>query len=129
MSESGQPAGGLWAPLALDELTRLLSPARAPWWVACGVAIDLFMGRRGHGDLDVEILRRDLSRVARAMEGWSLCPRGRNRPRIGLAEGRREFGPGGVAGGLPNCRLEGLRSRAPAPDKLFGNTPWLEGMT
>jgi hypothetical protein len=45
-----------------------------PWWIAGGVAIDLFVGRRtrDHGDLDVEVLARDQDRVRGVLEGWDL---------------------------------------------------------
>jgi len=74
MSDEFDPAGGRWEPIALDGLARLFRQVDAPWWVAGGVALDLFVGRptREHGDLDVEILRRDLSDFAGAIRGWSL---------------------------------------------------------
>jgi hypothetical protein len=45
-----------------------------PWWVAGGVAVELFCatGFRGHGDLDVEILRTDAAELAAALPGWEL---------------------------------------------------------
>ena len=46
----------------------------APWWVAGGWAIDLFLGRvtRSHQDVDIAILRRDQMAVQQHLAGWSL---------------------------------------------------------
>lgn len=43
-----------WRP---EQVTRLLAGVAAPWYVAAGWAIDLFLGgeRRTHGDLEVAI--------------------------------------------------------------------------
>jgi hypothetical protein len=77
---------GRWAPLSIPQLTRLLAPARFPWWVAGGHALDLFLGRttRPHDDLDVEVLRRDQHKAQRLLAGqdWDLhvAAGGRLRP-------------------------------------------------
>src|SRR5215471_1515454 len=74
MSDQTQPADGRWQPMASAELIPLFRSVSAPWWVAGGLAIDLFLGRttRSHGDLDAEVLRRDLPPFAGALQGWSL---------------------------------------------------------
>lgn len=48
-----------------DAAPAALARAGAPWWIAGGWAVDLFVGRttRAHEDLDVVILRRDEQRV------------------------------------------------------------------
>jgi hypothetical protein len=63
-----------WSPLTPHEAADALADLGAPWWIAGGWAIDLFLGRttRPHGDLDVEILRRDQSELPRALTGWDL---------------------------------------------------------
>ncbi|MFD2673079.1 nucleotidyltransferase domain-containing protein [Marinicrinis sediminis] len=45
-----------------------------PWWVAGGWSIDLFLNRktREHQDVDVVVLRQDLSRVLRYFESWRI---------------------------------------------------------
>jgi len=77
---------GRWDPLSVPELARLLAPARFPWWVAGGHALDLFVGHttRPHGDLDVEVLRRDQHAAQRLLAGWGwdlhVAASGRLRP-------------------------------------------------
>lgn len=63
-----------WQPLTLRELREVLRGLEAPWWIAGGWAIDLFLGRqtRPHEDLDVLILRRDQLRVQQHLHGWRL---------------------------------------------------------
>jgi hypothetical protein len=48
-------SGKSWRTLTPHEAVVLLSVLRAPWWVAGGWALDLFLGKvtRAHGDLDV----------------------------------------------------------------------------
>jgi hypothetical protein len=58
-------------------LRRALTPlsgCQAPYWVAGGWALDLFLGRitRPHHDIDVAILRRDQAVVQRYLADWSL---------------------------------------------------------
>jgi len=67
-------APGRWAPLTPQEAVLAMARFGSPWWVAGGWAIDLFLGRqtRGHGDLDIEILRRDQLELRRALGGWQL---------------------------------------------------------
>jgi hypothetical protein len=54
------------------------------WWIAGGHAIELFVGRpiRGHGDLEVGVLRRDQFVVREHLKGWDLraASRGTLRP-------------------------------------------------
>jgi hypothetical protein len=66
---------GPWSPLALDEAARLMDGLGAPWWVAGGWAIDLFLGRttRPHADLDLAMLRREQGALlALERDGWEL---------------------------------------------------------
>lgn len=50
-----------WEPLGLEEVKQLLAPVSAPWWIAGGRALDMFIGHetRTHVDIDVAVLRRD----------------------------------------------------------------------
>ena len=64
--------GARWEPLPLAELRALLEPQPARWWIAGGVALELFAGRRWreHGDIDAGILRGEQSAAFAALEGW-----------------------------------------------------------
>lgn len=65
---------GEWDPLDVLEAAALLGSLPLPWWIAGGQALDLFIGRstREHGDLDVEVLRRDQLALQEALAGWDL---------------------------------------------------------
>lgn len=65
---------GAWSPLSLPEVAGLFRGLRAPWWIAGGWAIDLFVGRptRPHHDVDVQILRDDQRAIRAALAGWDL---------------------------------------------------------
>ena len=85
---------GHWEPLGVREAATFLAGLPAPWWIAGGWAIDLFVGRqtRAHGDLDVEVLRRDQLVVQRLLTGWDLRAAGGGRlrrwpPAAPLADG------------------------------------------
>ncbi len=64
--------GARWEPLSLAELRALLESLPARWWIAGGVALELFAGRhwRPHGDIDAGILRGEQSAAFAALEGW-----------------------------------------------------------
>jgi hypothetical protein len=51
-----------------------LTGSAAPWRVAGGGALDLFLGRvtRSHADVDVAVLRRDQLAVQRHLADWAL---------------------------------------------------------
>lgn len=44
-----------WSPLSAEEVASVLEGMPAPWWIAGGWALDLFVGRttRAHEDMDV----------------------------------------------------------------------------
>ncbi|MCT2594766.1 amino acid transporter [Streptomyces sp. N2-109] len=76
---------GPWEPAPLSEVVALFSTLRTPWWVAGGYAIELAVGRalRGHGDIDVLLLRRDQLAVQQLMptwQWWAADPPGTLRP-------------------------------------------------
>ncbi|MFE0702041.1 nucleotidyltransferase domain-containing protein [Streptomyces sp. NPDC058872] len=57
-----------------EAMALLFARADFPWWIAGGCAIELAVGRelRGHGDLDVLVLRRDQAPVRAALADWDL---------------------------------------------------------
>lgn len=61
-------------PVTPTEVATILGDLGAPWWVAGGWAIDLFIGTqtRGHSDLDVAILRADQHLLYAHLESWDL---------------------------------------------------------
>jgi hypothetical protein len=76
---------GRWEPLSVGEVAALFAPLPAPWWIAGGWAIDLFVGSptRPHDDIDVQILRRDqliIQETLRDWELWAVGPPGTLRP-------------------------------------------------
>jgi hypothetical protein len=64
-----------WEPLRPGDAAVLLRDLDAPWWIAGGWSLDLFLGAdtRPHKDLDVAVLRRDQRRVFEALPGWELA--------------------------------------------------------
>ena len=63
-----------WDPLGIDDIRRHLDPTGVDWWIAGGVAIDLFLGwsSRIHEDVDVELFRRDRDILHDAFAGWEI---------------------------------------------------------
>jgi hypothetical protein len=63
-----------WEPMTPEQVCQLLRDAPAPWWIAGGWAIDLFLGRqtRSHGDADVLIQRKDQLVFQEFLFGWDL---------------------------------------------------------
>ena len=59
--------------LPVDAL-RLFDDVGAPWWIAGGWGIDLWLGEqtREHVDLDVAILRRDQQLFRETLSDWDL---------------------------------------------------------
>jgi hypothetical protein len=65
----------LWNPLTPDEVASVFESLGIQWWVAGGLAIDLFVchATRDHGDIDVAMLRRDLPAVRPLLGSWDIC--------------------------------------------------------
>ena len=65
---------GEWRPVPAAQLRALLDAQPARWWIAGGLALEMFAGRswRAHGDVDAGILRADQPRVFAALAGWEL---------------------------------------------------------
>jgi Aminoglycoside-2''-adenylyltransferase len=68
------PSHESWHPLTPNEAVSLLSDLRAPWWVAGGWALDLYLGNvtRAHKDLDIGTFRKDVAIVLAALPGWEF---------------------------------------------------------
>jgi hypothetical protein len=60
--------------MSISEVQRRFAGAGIDWWIAGGVAIDLFLGweTRPHADLDVEMFRSDSAQLFEIFEGWDL---------------------------------------------------------
>jgi hypothetical protein len=63
-----------WLPLSPRETAKLLADLRAPWWVAGGWAIDLFLGRqtRPHADTDTALLRGTEPALREVLPAWDI---------------------------------------------------------
>ena len=68
-----------WAAWRPEEVQRGLAGVEAPWYVAAGWAIDLFLGgqRREHDDLEIAVPRDRFGEVAEALDGFELFVVGR----------------------------------------------------
>ena len=65
---------GTWESVDPTHAAAWFSSIDAPWWFAGGWALDLHLGRqsRPHADLDVGILRRDISHVRERLAPWDM---------------------------------------------------------
>ncbi len=63
-----------WEPITIDEVQSRFEPTGVDWWVAGGVAIDMFLGwqTRPHEDLDIEMFKTDRDALFDVFEGWEL---------------------------------------------------------
>lgn len=63
-----------WKPLTLDEVRERFAGFDVDWWVAGGVAIDLFVGweTRPHEDIDLEMFRGDRDVLFDVFDGWEM---------------------------------------------------------
>ncbi|MFT4100795.1 MAG: hypothetical protein QM674_07115 [Burkholderiaceae bacterium] len=63
-----------WDPASPGDAAAWLANVAAPWWIAGGWAIDMFLDRetRSHKDLDVGILRRDVGEVLGSIPGFEV---------------------------------------------------------
>jgi hypothetical protein len=67
-------AAGSWRALHPTDAADLLASSDRLWWIAGGWALELFRGThsRPHADLDVGVLRRDLSSVLGSFSTWEV---------------------------------------------------------
>lgn len=63
-----------WEPLTPRQLAERLADLGAPWLVAGGWALDLFLGRqtRAHDDVEIAIFRGDEPVLVKRLSGWEL---------------------------------------------------------
>jgi hypothetical protein len=63
-----------WERFDPARLLKVMHGFDAPWWIAGGWALDLWMGRetRTHQDVDVAILRGDQQKLYEALSAWGL---------------------------------------------------------
>jgi hypothetical protein len=63
-----------WAEFRPEEVYAALARMNAPWWIAGGWAVDLFLGyeTRKHADIEIAVLRKDQLELRRALAGWDL---------------------------------------------------------
>lgn len=64
----------IWKPITLDEAVERFSAVDVDWWIAGGLAIDLFLGweSRHHDDIDIEMFRKDRDSLFDVFPGWEL---------------------------------------------------------
>ncbi len=63
-----------WQALQPRDAVSLLAGIDVPWWIAGGWALEMFRGTitRPHTDLDVGVLRRDISTVLDRLSSWEM---------------------------------------------------------
>ena len=68
------PPSLIWRALEPPAAHQIMRAVDAPWWIAGGWAIDLFVGARTreHKDLDVGVRRADASRIIAALFEWEF---------------------------------------------------------
>ena len=69
-----EPDLSLWEAWRPEQVAALLAGVQAPWCVAAGWAIDLFLGkeRRVHEDLEIAVPREQFSEIAGTLAGYEL---------------------------------------------------------
>jgi hypothetical protein len=69
-----EPDVGKWDPWRPDEAARLLEEVDAPWYVAGGWAIDLFLGgkRRDHEDLEIAVPNSRFDEIVEALPDFEF---------------------------------------------------------
>jgi hypothetical protein len=69
-----EPDLTLWDAWRPEHVSALLAGVQAPWYVAAGWAIDLFLGqeRREHQDLEIAVPRDRFGGIAERLSGFEL---------------------------------------------------------
>ncbi len=65
---------GRWEPLSLTAAVEMFSGAPLRWWMSGGHALELHLGQswRGHDDIDVSVIRRDVPALRSILDGWDV---------------------------------------------------------
>jgi hypothetical protein len=63
-----------WNPLSIPEIVISFEEVSVPWWIAGGLALDLFLGweTRPHADIDIEMFRSDRDVLFEVFPDWDL---------------------------------------------------------
>lgn len=63
-----------WHPLSIPEVRGRFDAVPIPWWIAGGLALDLFLGweTRPHADIDIEMFRSDRDVLFDVFPDWDL---------------------------------------------------------
>lgn len=63
-----------WQPLTIEQAQTRFEPFEVDWWIAGGVAIDLFLGwkSRDHEDIDLEMFNTDREVLFDVFPDWDL---------------------------------------------------------
>jgi hypothetical protein len=85
---SVEPDLSKWDAWRPTDAARLFAGVQAPWYIAAGWAIDLFLGgqRREHEDLEIAVPQLRFAEIAEALKGFELfvpVGPGRVRPLVG----------------------------------------------
>ena len=74
MGDAFPPDLTKWAAWQPDEAAERLAAVAAPWCVAAGWALDLFLGgqRREHEDLEIAVPRERFGEIAQALAGFDF---------------------------------------------------------
>jgi aminoglycoside-2''-adenylyltransferase len=69
-----EPDLNLWDAWPPEQVAALLAGVHAPWYVAAGWAIELFLGeaRREHEDLEIAVPRERFPEIAEKLAGFEL---------------------------------------------------------
>lgn len=75
VAQTFAPDVSKWEAWRPDQVSLVLANVEAPWYVAGGWAIDLFLGgqRREHEDLEIAVPSRRFHEIADALEGLEIC--------------------------------------------------------
>jgi predicted acetyltransferase len=74
MPPADRTALGAWRTVEPTTGAGWFSTLEVPWWIAGGWAVDLYCGiqSRAHADLDIGILRGDITTVVAALSSWEI---------------------------------------------------------
>jgi hypothetical protein len=63
-----------WEALTPQQVAELMRGFDAPWYIAGGWALDLFLGRqtRAHNDIEVSVFRADEAKLRTHLRDWEL---------------------------------------------------------